>query len=207
MSPVRYELGFYIPEDRILHSHRRERLKSCKKTHGVDMAVRLSVKNRASGSAQGRVLLSPMDLFQNVVLWAKKCTSRSSVASGMQWEGHGHETAGLFCTAPHLHIGRWWSKKPPPSLEHPLYSLDLPSPDFCCFCFQNVLRKTIRECRGSQWKSDASTDRGVEICFQECFRKLYARRKIGHYPRKLRELLWRKDTGNRCKATYLCVIN
>jgi hypothetical protein len=24
MSPVKYELGFYIPEDAILHSHRRE---------------------------------------------------------------------------------------------------------------------------------------------------------------------------------------
>jgi hypothetical protein len=24
MSPVKYELGFYIPEDGILHSHRRE---------------------------------------------------------------------------------------------------------------------------------------------------------------------------------------
>jgi hypothetical protein len=28
MSPVKYELGFYIPEDDILHSHRRESLKS-----------------------------------------------------------------------------------------------------------------------------------------------------------------------------------
>jgi hypothetical protein len=28
MSPVRYELGFYIPEDGILHSHSRENLKS-----------------------------------------------------------------------------------------------------------------------------------------------------------------------------------
>jgi hypothetical protein len=28
MSPVKYELGFYIPEDGILHSHRREILKS-----------------------------------------------------------------------------------------------------------------------------------------------------------------------------------
>jgi hypothetical protein len=28
MSPVWYELGFYIPEDGILHSHRRENLKS-----------------------------------------------------------------------------------------------------------------------------------------------------------------------------------
>jgi hypothetical protein len=28
VSPVKYELGFYIPEDGILHSHRRENLKS-----------------------------------------------------------------------------------------------------------------------------------------------------------------------------------
>jgi hypothetical protein len=28
MFPVRYELDFYIPEDDILHSHRRENLKS-----------------------------------------------------------------------------------------------------------------------------------------------------------------------------------
>jgi hypothetical protein len=28
MSPVKYELAFYIPEDGILHSHRRENLKS-----------------------------------------------------------------------------------------------------------------------------------------------------------------------------------
>jgi hypothetical protein len=28
MSPVKYEQGFYIPEDDILHSHRRENLKS-----------------------------------------------------------------------------------------------------------------------------------------------------------------------------------
>jgi hypothetical protein len=28
VSPVKYDLGFYIPEDDILHSHRRENLKS-----------------------------------------------------------------------------------------------------------------------------------------------------------------------------------
>jgi hypothetical protein len=28
VSPVKYELSFYIPEDGILHSHRRENLKS-----------------------------------------------------------------------------------------------------------------------------------------------------------------------------------
>jgi hypothetical protein len=29
VSPVKYELGFYIPGDAILHSQRREHLKSC----------------------------------------------------------------------------------------------------------------------------------------------------------------------------------
>jgi hypothetical protein len=28
VSPVKYERGFYIPEDDILHRHRRENLKS-----------------------------------------------------------------------------------------------------------------------------------------------------------------------------------
>jgi hypothetical protein len=28
VSPVKYELAFYIPENRILHSHCREKLKS-----------------------------------------------------------------------------------------------------------------------------------------------------------------------------------
>jgi hypothetical protein len=28
VSPVKYERGFYIPEDTVLHSHRRENLKS-----------------------------------------------------------------------------------------------------------------------------------------------------------------------------------
>jgi hypothetical protein len=28
VSPVKYEIGFYIPEDGILHSHRRDNIKS-----------------------------------------------------------------------------------------------------------------------------------------------------------------------------------
>jgi hypothetical protein len=53
---------------------------------------------------------STANVFLNSELQTKTFASKSSVTSGMQWEGHGHETAGLFCTAPHLHIGRWWSK-------------------------------------------------------------------------------------------------
>jgi hypothetical protein len=33
MSPVKYELGFFIPEDGILHSHRRDYLKSYNFVH------------------------------------------------------------------------------------------------------------------------------------------------------------------------------
>jgi hypothetical protein len=33
MSPLRYDLRFYIPEDGILHSHRRENLKSSLFSH------------------------------------------------------------------------------------------------------------------------------------------------------------------------------
>jgi hypothetical protein len=41
MSPVKYELGFYIPEDGILHSDRRENLKSYR-THQDDKSVHWS---------------------------------------------------------------------------------------------------------------------------------------------------------------------
>jgi hypothetical protein len=34
VSPVKYELGFHIPEDGILHSHRLENLKSYKALTG-----------------------------------------------------------------------------------------------------------------------------------------------------------------------------
>jgi hypothetical protein len=43
VSPVRYELGFYIPEDGILHSHRRENFKS----------YTAKTVNRISGCLQG----------------------------------------------------------------------------------------------------------------------------------------------------------
>jgi hypothetical protein len=33
MFPVMYELGIYVPEDRILHSHRRENLESLRDPH------------------------------------------------------------------------------------------------------------------------------------------------------------------------------
>jgi hypothetical protein len=39
VSPVRYELGFYIPEDGILHSDRREHLKSYTPLHCMKMPL------------------------------------------------------------------------------------------------------------------------------------------------------------------------
>jgi hypothetical protein len=47
MSSVKYELGFYIPEDDILHSHRRENLKSYR-----DISVPHSVQTCAAKSVQ-----------------------------------------------------------------------------------------------------------------------------------------------------------
>jgi hypothetical protein len=42
MSPVRYELGFYIPEDGYLHSDRRENLK-CYKTSNLTLITHVAL--------------------------------------------------------------------------------------------------------------------------------------------------------------------
>jgi hypothetical protein len=39
VSPVKYELGLYIPEDCTFQSHRRENLKSCPEQAGVQQIV------------------------------------------------------------------------------------------------------------------------------------------------------------------------
>jgi hypothetical protein len=41
VSPVKYEMGCYIPEDGILHSHRREDLKSYKDRYDYDIRIPL----------------------------------------------------------------------------------------------------------------------------------------------------------------------
>jgi hypothetical protein len=43
VSPVKYELGFYIPEEGILHSHRRENLKSYIALTGLALQRRRNV--------------------------------------------------------------------------------------------------------------------------------------------------------------------
>jgi hypothetical protein len=48
VSPVKYEVGFYIPEDDILHSHRREHLKSYVQFGGVLGVVLSETASRQS---------------------------------------------------------------------------------------------------------------------------------------------------------------
>jgi hypothetical protein len=51
VCPVKYELGFYIPEDDILHIHRRENLKS----HIVSEDNALSFHNRFQSSISAQL--------------------------------------------------------------------------------------------------------------------------------------------------------
>jgi hypothetical protein len=63
VSPVKYELGFYIPEDGILHSHRRENLKSYK----YILPLRYVITSDAITSAQFLALIKAFEpiKFQN----------------------------------------------------------------------------------------------------------------------------------------------
>jgi hypothetical protein len=76
MFLARYELGFYIPEDGILHSHRRENLKSY-------METRIFRHERGAAEASP-CLQSP--LRTNWSVWAR-CHSSATC---------GHETCQLM---------------------------------------------------------------------------------------------------------------
>jgi hypothetical protein len=60
VSPVKYELGFYIPEDDILHSHRRENLKpyiavrvpDCNQTNSMTFSPQANYTERPHLSAK-----------------------------------------------------------------------------------------------------------------------------------------------------------
>jgi hypothetical protein len=54
VSPVRYELGFYVPEEDILHSHRRENLKPYKDTKGLNVRQRSYCPERVRHDAHER---------------------------------------------------------------------------------------------------------------------------------------------------------
>jgi hypothetical protein len=51
VSAVRYELGFYIPEDGILHSHRRENLSLTTTTIMIMIMVIITTKEYNNGSS------------------------------------------------------------------------------------------------------------------------------------------------------------
>jgi hypothetical protein len=57
VSPVKYELGFYIPEDDIFHSHRRENLKSYTVINGFSF-LNSPVETGHSGPRLGPVTAS-----------------------------------------------------------------------------------------------------------------------------------------------------
>jgi hypothetical protein len=59
MSPVRYELDFYIPENNILHSHRREILTSYTKERSI--SIFKSIVTDDSGSESGSAAAETTD--------------------------------------------------------------------------------------------------------------------------------------------------
>jgi hypothetical protein len=88
--PVKYEQGFYIPEDDILHSHRRENLKSYMMfiifRNTCDGPKYISVKLRARKALQSLSILNISVVFLQ---------SRGSVvvkALSYKPEGRGFET-------------------------------------------------------------------------------------------------------------------
>jgi hypothetical protein len=56
MSPVRYELGLHIPENDILHCHRRENLK-CTKSYDLYMLLRTATETETLLCIEGWCLL------------------------------------------------------------------------------------------------------------------------------------------------------
>jgi hypothetical protein len=75
VSPVRYEVGFYIPEDDILHSHRRGNLKSyncqhLKLHHAMNEKHFIAKKCRAG--ERGRTTLLDLVLDDKGLLLAER---------------------------------------------------------------------------------------------------------------------------------------
>jgi hypothetical protein len=75
VSPVKYELGFYIPEDAILHNHRRENLKSYTKE------VRWSIRPcRATDNVLPSSLLAPVPR-QRAPILARRRYERTAIGA------------------------------------------------------------------------------------------------------------------------------
>jgi Na+/H+ antiporter NhaC len=67
VSPVKYEVEFYIPEDGILHCHRRENLKSY--ILPILFVVSLSFMSCFGGTAYGSLSIPMHDVIQFYCFW------------------------------------------------------------------------------------------------------------------------------------------
>jgi hypothetical protein len=75
VSPVKYELGFYIPEEDILHSHRRENLKShiftlhCSCAHSAVLTAHYNgLGHSTTARQQGAIIVSTAAKQQGAVI-------------------------------------------------------------------------------------------------------------------------------------------
>jgi hypothetical protein len=88
VSPVRYELGFYIPEDTILHSHRRENLKSYKMLMGGDLLgcaifCFLECENNFGPTLAAMYMISRGLITEDIlVVYCLSCLHRSTCTVG-----------------------------------------------------------------------------------------------------------------------------
>jgi hypothetical protein len=71
VSPVKYELGFYIPEDAILHGHRRENLKSVNSPD--ELAVTRPLKSSALCGNETSVAVFTIAVQNYTVAWMSDC--------------------------------------------------------------------------------------------------------------------------------------
>jgi hypothetical protein len=65
VSPVSYELGFYIPEEGILHSHRRENLKSYILVLTKFLVFLLQISRQISGYRLCSVTTAAFEIISN----------------------------------------------------------------------------------------------------------------------------------------------
>jgi hypothetical protein len=78
VSLVKYELGFYIPEDVILHSHRSEALKSDMSTYRGEQAI-LAVLNIVTTKTLSSSLLTISILCREFLHWLLRLAVTANV--------------------------------------------------------------------------------------------------------------------------------
>jgi hypothetical protein len=89
VSPVKYELGFYITEDNILHSHRRGNLKPYKVL--IWKHSEQSVRITSEPKIENEVLTSVrrtlgLNVFSTVAIWKTKKISLIEAVQGSRIE-------------------------------------------------------------------------------------------------------------------------